>query len=143
MKTPKTKYPASFNSTLIAPCGMNCGICHAWLREKKHCPGCRGDDAGKSPSCVACRIKGCDATGVHARQFCFECAKFPCARLRQLDKRYRTKYGMSMLENLENIRELGVEEFVAREQARWTCPACGGVSCVHKKNCLYCGRIRS
>jgi len=25
------------NSSLIAPCGMNCGICMAFLREKKKC----------------------------------------------------------------------------------------------------------
>lgn len=143
VKTQETKYPESLHSTLIAPCGMNCGICSGWLREKKHCPGCRSDDASKPQSCVACMIKCCDATGVHARQFCFECARFPCARLRQLDKRYRTKYGMSMLENLESIRKLGLEGFVAREKDRWTCPECGGVICVHRKNCLHCGRVRS
>jgi hypothetical protein len=143
MKTPETKYPASFNSTLIAPCGMNCGICSGHLREKKRCPGCNGSDAGKPQHCVVCRIKYCEEAEGRAQQFCFECARFPCARLRQLDKRYRANYGMSMLENLESIHELGAEEFVAREQARWTCPACGGVICVHKKNCLYCGRVRS
>ena len=27
---------------LIAPCGMNCGICKYYYREKDKCPGCRG-----------------------------------------------------------------------------------------------------
>ena len=29
---------------LIAPCGMNCSLCRAYGRERKPCPGCRGDD---------------------------------------------------------------------------------------------------
>jgi uncharacterized radical SAM superfamily Fe-S cluster-containing enzyme len=29
------------NISLIAPCGMNCSICSAYLREKNKCPGCR------------------------------------------------------------------------------------------------------
>jgi hypothetical protein len=28
-------------NALIAPCGMNCGVCMAYLREKNKCPGCR------------------------------------------------------------------------------------------------------
>lgn len=38
----------SFNKiSLIAPCGMNCSICMAYLREKNKCPGCRGNDIDK------------------------------------------------------------------------------------------------
>jgi hypothetical protein len=143
VNAPETRRPESLDSTLIAPCGMNCGICSGHLREKKRCPGCNGDDAGKPNYCVVCRIKYCGEAGSRARKFCFECAQFPCARLRRLDKRYRTNYGMSMIENLENIRKLGLNEFVAREKSRWKCSECGGVICVHKKNCVYCGRARS
>lgn len=28
------------NRNLIAPCGMNCGVCIAYLREKNRCQGC-------------------------------------------------------------------------------------------------------
>ena len=48
--------------------------------------------------------------------FCGECAAFPCRRLRQLDLRYRTKYGMSMLANLEAIRTFGIRKFVALQE---------------------------
>lgn len=30
----------SFDKSLIAPCGMNCGTCIAYLRDKNKCPGC-------------------------------------------------------------------------------------------------------
>jgi hypothetical protein len=75
-------------------------------------------------------------------KFCFACRTFPCARLKQLDKRYRTRYGMSMIENLETIRTAGVRAFVEAERQRWACPQCGGVVCVHRWSCLYCGRER-
>ena len=51
----------SLNKTsLIAPCGMNCGICMAYLREQKKCPGCHGSNKDKPVYCVKCRIKNCE-----------------------------------------------------------------------------------
>jgi hypothetical protein len=132
----------SFVPDLIAPCGMNCGLCIGYLRVKNRCPGCLAGDAGKNKSCVQCRIKTCPELSAAEGRFCHECVEFPCARLRQLDKRYRTKYGMSMVENLETIRDIGLEGFVAREKERWKCANCGGVVCVHRPNCLYCGQSR-
>lgn len=142
MNARETKYPKSVRSTLIAPCGMNCALCIGHLRERNRCSGCNGAGADKAKHCAVCKIRHCDQMRFREQKFCFECAKFPCTRLWQLDKRYRTKYGMSMIENLESIRELGLKGFVTREMARWRCPGCGGVICVHRKNCIYCGRIR-
>jgi hypothetical protein len=39
-------------------------------------------------------------------RYCYECDEFPCARVKRLDKRYRTKYEMGMIENLEYIRDI-------------------------------------
>lgn len=141
--------PDVIEAALIAPCGMDCAICMGFLRdprEKNVCLGCNGDEARKPESCRACRIKECPQlerpeAALDGQAFCFVCAK-PCTRLKQLDKRYRSRYGMSMLDNLASIRELGLEEFVARERVRWTCPGCGGVICVHRQDCVYCGRAR-
>jgi hypothetical protein len=127
------------HTTLIAPCGMNCRLCHAYIRDRKVCPGCRGDDSCKAKSCVACRIKNCAKIVEAGFDFCFRCDSFPCDRLKHLDKRYRTKYGMSMIDNLENIRQSGVSLFVENETQRWACPACGEFICVHKPQCLACG----
>ena len=60
--------------------------------------------------------------------------------LRQLDKRYRSKYGMSMIENLDEIQRLGVRQFVRNQKERWTCPECGAeLLSVHRPQCLICG----
>ncbi|MFC2023966.1 DUF3795 domain-containing protein [Chloroflexota bacterium] len=124
---------------LIAPCGMNCGLCMAYLREKNKCPGCHGDDTSKSVSCLKCIIKNCEVIRTNNSGFCFECAEYPCKRLRQLDKRYRTKYIMSMIDNLNSIQEIGLTAFVEKEKERWRCSKCGGVICVHRGHCYSCG----
>ena len=125
-------------ANLIAPCGMNCAICRAYLREKRHCPGCRGSDAQKSKSAIRCAIKNCPEIQKSKAGYCFECTEFPCARLKQLDKRYRTKYKMSMLENLVFIEANGLSEFIEKEAVRWRCSKCGGTICVHRTRCSTC-----
>ena len=138
MKSKRSRKTTAISTKLIAPCGMNCRLCRAYTRDKKPCPGCRGDDSHKSKSCVVCRIKNCEKI-VNARvKYCFCCNSFPCVRLNHLDKRYRTKYGMSMISNLENIRQFGIRHFIRNEKERWSCPECGELLSVHKSQCLYC-----
>lgn len=70
------------------------------------------------------------------------CAEFPCKKLRQLDDRYRKKYGVSMIDNLDEIRKLGIHEFIKTERERWTCKTCGGIIDVHHGCCCSCGKER-
>jgi Protein of unknown function (DUF3795) len=128
----------SFNTFLIAPCGMNCRLCLAYIRDKKTCPGCRGDDSLKAISRFRCRIKTCKKMVNAGLKYCFCCDSYPCVRLKNLDKRYRTKYGMSMIDNLESIGKSGIRIFIRNEKERWTCPKCGGTICVHRPQCPSC-----
>jgi hypothetical protein len=130
----------SLNSySLIAPCGMNCGVCWGYLRDKNKCPGCRTFDANKPITHIRCKILKCKILRKNKMKFCFDCDNLPCEPLELLDKRYRTKYGMSMLENLKYIKNFGIRKFIKSEKARWTCPECGRVICVHKGFCVACG----
>jgi len=119
---------------MIALCGMNCGICKMHLREDKKCPGC---NSGRKVNgrCIKCGINLCKE---RQGKFCFECDKFPCERLKRLDKRYQDKYGMSEIDNLNKIKEIGLNEFMKSENNRWVCPNCGGVICVHDGKCYGC-----
>jgi hypothetical protein len=65
----------------------------------------------------------------------------PCEKLKHLDKRYRTKYAMSMVEYLENIRKLGIRKFVENETERWACPECNAPICVHDRKCYTCSAM--
>ena len=56
---------------------------------------------------------------------------FPCERLKRLDSRYRTKYEMSEIENLEMIRDKGIAHFLEQEEKRWVNSE--GTYCVHDK----------
>lgn len=61
--------------------------------------------------------------------------KVLCDNLKHLDKRYRTKYAMSMIENLVNIKKHGIRYFIKNEKVRWSCPECNGSICVHDRKC--------
>jgi hypothetical protein len=128
---------------LIAPCGMNCALCSSFLAMKndlqkkgfgkKYCSGC----LPRGKNCAFMK-KSCDLLGKGLVRFCFECEEYPCRRLEHLDKRYRTFYHMSMIENLEFIKLNGVNKFLEKESAKWSCPDCGGTICCHNGVCYHC-----
>ncbi len=123
---------------LIAPCGMNCRLCMAYQRNKNKCNGCLNDIGYKSKSCSNCIIKNCAVIQKSETGFCYECVKYPCRRLKDLDKRYKTKYNMSMIENLEYIKQFGIDKFLQSEEVRWTCEECGDIVSVHHSVCNNC-----
>ena len=127
----------------IAPCGMNCGICKGYLREKRKCPGCRMMDKNKPEYCRKCIILHCEILKKNKMKFCSnKCEKYPCTRLKNLDKRYRNKYHMSMLENLDFIKKQGIDKFLEKEKKKWTCPECGGIITCHGGMCLDCDFVK-
>ena len=67
---------------------------------------CNIKSDNKPAYCVSCKIVNCEKRLSFPSGFCFECDK-TCRRLQDLDKRYRTKYHMSMIDNLMYIREKG------------------------------------
>lgn len=129
---------------LVAPCGMNCAICSAYLagtRDIKqkgirmsYCRGCRP----RNKKCAFLK-KQCSLLSIGTVNFCFECQGFPCDRLTAIDKRYRERYRMSMLDNLVFIRENGIDAFLKKEEEKWRCPDCGGTICCHNGICFDCG----
>ena len=131
----------STHPSLIAPCGIDCRLCRAYVRDKKACPGCRGENVFKSSSCLQCKIKKCEKLVTGNFEYCFECGEFPCERLSRLDKRYRTKYGTSPIDNLMSIQKIGVRRFVKNENKKWICPQCGALLCMHQAQCIACGYV--
>jgi hypothetical protein len=129
---------------MIAPCGMNCGICIGHLRDKRPCGACFRKDAKNKPEyCRSCNIVNCELLAETESGFCFDCEKYPCTRLKRLDHRYRSNYGMSMIENLEHISVAGLESFLREEEKRWLCKVCGSGLSVHRNFCPSCKTDRT
>lgn len=123
----------------IAPCGMNCRLCYGFIRSNHPCKGCNAIDTNKSASCIDCDIISCEKRRQNGWQTCAFCEE-PCRRLKYLDKHYRAKYHMSMLENLAIIREQGMNFFLQQQEDKFQCPNCGGTVCVHQNTCPNCNQ---
>ena len=127
---------------LIAPCGINCGVCRMYLSrdrglyksENAGCTGC-------VPRNTGCKMKGgCQPLNSHEVRFCFECKDFPCPILNSLEKRYASKYKTSVIENLKYIQERGLPDFLTEEKSKWACKECGGTVSMHTWACIDCGK---
>jgi hypothetical protein len=122
---------------------MNCAICSGYLALKHdlkakgirmvQCVGCRP----RNKMCAFLK-KRCSKLLNGEATFCYECESFPCSRLRTIDKRYRSRYRMSMTDNLQFIREHGIEQFLKEQEKSWKCKRCGEMICCHNGLCFNC-----
>jgi hypothetical protein len=130
---------------LIAPCGINCGVCRFYLGKakglyKSKTSGC----AGCIPTNEGCNYQGgCEFLNNKMVRFCFECAHFPCKQLEKLNKRYSTKYHTNLIDNLLNIKKNGIGNWLREEEQRWKCRECGGTVSLHTHFCFDCGTEKS
>ncbi|MEI6555852.1 MAG: DUF3795 domain-containing protein [Paludibacter sp.] len=128
------------NNSSIAPCGVICDICLGFQRSKNKCVGC--NNTGNKPyHCTVCSITTCVEKKGNKKLLCNECIKFPCRRIKDLDKRYIANYGESPIQNLRSIKEIGLNSFIESEKLKWKCSKCGHLLCVHKEVCLNCGNL--
>lgn len=131
------KMDAEMSVTMLAPCGMNCHVCYVHLKKKKPCLGCHGQDESKPQHCRKCKIKECATNqGV---DFCSSCPSFPCAIIKRLDKSYKQRYRVSLVDNAIRLKTVGAKQYLLEEKERWTCAYCGGVISLHDCVCSECG----
>lgn len=134
---------AVIDSMLIAPRGMNCALRAGYLSFKNDIRS----EGVRMISCAGCRIrnkkcaflkKACPKLSTGELVFCYECTSFPCGRLRTIDKRYRARYRMSMIDNLNFIRENGMAKFIESQEKTWKCSNCGELRSCHNGLCFKC-----
>ncbi|HNX15401.1 MAG TPA: DUF3795 domain-containing protein [Oscillospiraceae bacterium] len=123
--------------TVIAPCGLICDLCSAFQRQKNRCPGCTAEGI-KPLSCSKCIIVNCPEKNGDPTELCNLCSKYPCKRLKALNKRYSTNYGESLFENFRQIELLGLDHFITEAETFWSCPGCGELLSVHHPQCTRC-----
>lgn len=122
---------------------MNCNVCAGYLAfthdvkskgiRMMYCIGCRP----RNKPCAFLK-KSCGRLRKNEVKYCYECPTFPCDHLSAIDKRYRTQFRMSEIDNLHRIRDEGIESFLRKEEAEWRCPKCGGVISCHNGLCFEC-----
>jgi hypothetical protein len=132
MKMPTEK----IDTSMFAPCGMNCLVCYKHCYHKKPCAGCLNSDMGKPEHCRKCKIKDC----IKGKELsnCFECLDYPCKLIKNLEKSYNKRYQASLMENSEFVRQHGLERFMEQQKEKYTCPKCGGIISVHDRECSEC-----
>jgi hypothetical protein len=139
------------NRSLLAPCGLYCGVCGVYIAdrdqnqnfkerlagvygvnaEEVRCGGCLSDET--FVYCQVCPIKSC--TKEKGYDGCHQCADFPCAFVEEFPFEVGKKV---MLRAIPQWREMGTEAWVAAEEARYHCPECGGPLFRGAKRCRRC-----
>ncbi len=140
---------------LLAACGLYCGACYHYRAssydsdrlsaeaarrgrnvEGFTCQGCRSDQLYIYPGCAQCEIRACaDDRGI---LHCGLCAEFPCDRIRAFQNDGRVHH-LDIVTQLERLREIGAEQWLAEQKQKWTC-ACGEPFSWYEETCCNCGR---
>ena len=131
------KMVEKIDAEMIAPCGVNCLACGAYLGGKQPCQGCRAPiDKITRKSCRNCIKKQCAFE--KGLQWCFECSRFPCSRIKSLDKRYQQNYGVDLVQNGLDAKQ-NMDAFLQVQREPFTCKSCGGGMDQHHRRCSECG----
>ncbi len=90
----------------IPPCGIFCGGCPIYTREKNSCEGAnKGCKSRKCKGIYVCCIE------IKGLEFCHQCKSYPCSRYRKFADRWQ-KYRQDLLRNQVFIKANGKEKFV-------------------------------
>ncbi len=142
----------AINPDHISPCGLYCGVCAIYIAHRDdnqkfkegltalykggvpgkgtlpnsehlstediRCKGCLSDD--RFMHCKQCEIRDC--TKEKGYSGCHQCDEFPCSHIDNFPMTVGKKV---ILRALPERRELGDEQWVHAEEARYHCPKCG------------------
>ena len=105
------------------------------------CDGCLSGGT-LAAHCKTCQIRLCAANKQNDSR-CSDCQELPCYRVTSLINMGGYLHRKEYLPNLGKIREMGVQEWVKKEEERWRCPQCGLPISWYDAKCAGCGEPRS
>lgn len=90
----------------IPACGVFCGGCPTYVREKSPCKGAELNCS----RCAKCKTFHlcCLEKGI---THCFQCCSFPCAKFKAFTKRW-LKHGQDFIKNQLLLKQIGEDEFL-------------------------------
>jgi hypothetical protein len=110
------------------PCGLFCGACGA-----TDCDWCHSD---KIDDWVArCKFRTC--AGEKELEFCCFCPDYPCKELQDF-MNDKWPHHWTIKDNLEYIRQNGVEKWLEQQKEEWTCNNCSAETFWYQREC-QCG----
>ncbi|MBU1626668.1 DUF3795 domain-containing protein [bacterium] len=132
-------------------CGLYCGACgviHAvekatlaefakkWnsTADKIECYGCKSEHVAEFAR--SCRIRECARE--KGLEFCIECDDFQCERFMDFLEA-NAAHPRIHLDNLERIKEAGLDAWLSEQKKRWSCPDCGRKFHFDEATCVQCG----
>lgn len=90
----------------IPACGVFCGGCPTYTREKKPCQGA-GINCSRCEKCKTFHLCCLEKGITH----CYLCDVFPCSRFKSFAKRW-LKYGQDFIENQGLLKQMGEVEYL-------------------------------
>ena len=131
---------------LVGICGLYCGTCPNYLAyrendveqlakisqargipiEEIRCDGCLSDRV--ISFCVECRHGFRQCAKEKGVTWCFECPDFPCQRLSDFTNVHIVdgiSHHAHVIDDLQSIREHGIEVWVEKQERAGRCPQCG------------------
>lgn len=131
---------------LVGICGLYCGTCPSYIAHSENniaelekrsqefgipvedvrCEGCHSDRV--MSICVDCRHGFRQCAREHRITWCFECADFPCQRLRDFTDVHIVNgisHHAQAIDNLQYMKEHGIEPWVEKQEKAGRCPQCG------------------
>jgi len=132
-------------------CGLYCGACPVLVANQKGtieelasrndmdpadlvCAGCKSGTLASF--CADCHFIPCaHGKGVES---CVECDEYPCERLTAFRDDERPHHSV-VTKNLDRLSEIGLKAWLAEQNKRWKCEACGARFAWYDEKCPECG----
>ncbi len=157
--------PAGKAEQLVSVCGTYCGACPMYINrqpgdqqkrkemferyagrpmnmnlENLVCDGCLS--GGQIAfHCKNCKIRLCAQDKPDVTR-CSDCSDFPCSRMKDFSGDGKLHHA-ELLDNLRNLKKMGIKDWAKYEQERWSCPKCGSPLSWYDPACSNCGAQRS
>ncbi|MGB9756585.1 MAG: DUF3795 domain-containing protein [Candidatus Bathyarchaeales archaeon] len=121
---------------LVAPCGLYCGECTAYLNKK--CGGCRSKNGLSKKYQKYCKIYAC--SNAKKLKTCIECGEFPCKFFQffKAETLESSSWFLDVWCNMKQIREISLKEFLKRKE-KWLRKR---EKCAERKGIKYCDECK-
>lgn len=126
----------------VAPCGVFCAACPSF---NKSCLGCPSENKEQNrKSKWSCKIRKCCYEEIKI-DYCGYCSKFPCDKIckkliNSHKGKIRFKYRHEIPENMEKLKQLGLDQYIKIKTQEYSCPVCNGIIYFYYYKCNQCGK---